>query len=276
VSASALKRHRLGVLGWPVSHSRSPAMQRAALQALGLHDWTYQHLPAPPELFPEIVRALPAAGFLGANVTVPHKPVALALADIKTPAATAVGAANTLTFLEDGTIEADNTDAPGLIAALNRDLKGTTAMILGAGGSARAAAWALREAGSEVAIWNRTPERAQALANDLGVTMVDRPRRATILLNTTTVGMDERLSDDDALTTLRLDSDQLGSYEQVVDFVYASTPTALLTAARRMGAVTVDGLAILVAQGALSLARWTGRVAPLEVMRAAAEGRGDG
>jgi len=268
--------HRLGVLGWPILHSRSPAMQNAALRALGLHDWTYQRLPAPPELFSELVRALPAAGFLGANVTVPHKHEALALADIRTPAATAIGAANTLTFLQGGAIEADNTDAPGLIQALNRDLEGTTAMILGAGGSARAAAWALREAGAEVAIWNRTPERAQALAKELSIELVDRPRRATILINATTVGMDERLSADEALTSLRLDSDQLGSYEQVVDFVYASTPTALLTAARRAGALTVDGLAILVAQGALSLARWSGRVAPLEVMRAAAEGRGDG
>jgi len=110
---------RLGVLGWPVAHSRSPAMQRAALEAAGLDGWTYQLLPVPPELFDETVRALPAAGFLGANVTIPHKEAALALADSATPLARTIGAANTLTFTVDG-IEADNTDAPGLLAAMPR------------------------------------------------------------------------------------------------------------------------------------------------------------
>jgi shikimate dehydrogenase len=267
---------RLGVIGWPVFHSRSPAMQNAALAALGLEGFTYQHLPAPPELFPEILRALPAAGFVGANVTVPHKHVALAMADSTTAAVRAIGAANSLSFGEDGTIHADNTDAPGMIDAIGRDLQGTTAMILGAGGTARAAAWALREAGSEVFIWNRTPERAAKLAQDLDVQMVAQPLRATILINTTTVGMDESTSTANALRSFGLDSDALDSYEQVVDFVYSSRPTALVTEARRRGVATVDGLQILVTQGALSLHQWTGRVAPLQVMRAAAEGGGNG
>ncbi|HZL54230.1 MAG TPA: shikimate dehydrogenase [Solirubrobacteraceae bacterium] len=267
---------RLGVIGWPVFHSRSPAMQNAALAALGLEGFTYQHLPAPPELFPEILRALPAAGFVGANVTVPHKHVALAMADSTTEAVRAIGAANSLSFGEDGTIHADNTDAPGMIDAIGRDLQGTTAMILGAGGTARAAAWALREAGSEVFIWNRTPERAAKLAQDLDVQMVAQPLRATILINTTTVGMDESTSTANALRSFGLDSDALDSYEQVVDFVYSSRPTALVTEARRRGVATVDGLQILVTQGALSLHQWTGRVAPLQVMRAAAEGGGNG
>src|SRR3954449_5692419 len=108
---------RLGVLGWPVAHSRSPAMQNAALAAAGLGDeWVYQLLPVPPELFAETVRALPAAGFLGANVTIPHKEAALALADEATAAAKEIGAANTLTF-HDGATAADNTDAPGVLAA---------------------------------------------------------------------------------------------------------------------------------------------------------------
>src|SRR3954452_4377769 len=106
---------RLGVLGWPVAHSRSPAMQNAALRALGLDDWHYQRLPVPPDLFDETVRALPAAGFVGANVTVPHKGAAWALATDATGAARAIGAANTLTFDGAG-IHADNTDAPGLIS----------------------------------------------------------------------------------------------------------------------------------------------------------------
>ena len=159
---------RLGVLGWPVAHSRSPAMHNAALRAVGLTGWRYQRLPVAPELFAETVRALPGAGFAGANVTIPHKEAALALADEATAAARAIGAANTLTFAPGGAIAADNTDAPGLLAALG-DLRPRSALILGAGGSARAVAYALAQAGAAVAVWNRTPERARALAADLGV-----------------------------------------------------------------------------------------------------------
>src|SRR4051812_36977968 len=111
--------HRLGVLGWPVSHSRSPAMHNAAFAALGMGDWHYQRLPAPPEIFEETVRSLPASGFVGAHVTIPHKEAALALADTATDAARATGAANTLSFGSDGAIAASNTDAPGLLAALS-------------------------------------------------------------------------------------------------------------------------------------------------------------
>src|SRR3954452_7934719 len=127
---------RLGVLGWPVAHSRSPAMQNAALRALGLDDWHYQRLPVPPDLFDETVRALPAAGFVGANVTVPHKEAALALATDATGAARAIGAANTLTFdAQSGAIHAANTDAPGFLAALEttgHTAAGLTCLILGA------------------------------------------------------------------------------------------------------------------------------------------------
>ena len=264
---------RLGVLGWPVFHSRSPAMHNAALRALRLdHAYAYQHLPAPPPLLREIVRALGPAGLAGAKVTIPHKHAALALADTASATARAIGAANTLTFLPGGGIEAENTDAPGLLQAIGRDPAGTSVQVLGAGGSARAAAYALRNAGASVRVWNRTPERARRLAADLKVEAVDRPRGATILVNTTTVGMDERTSEADALRSLGLDSDALGSYEQVVDLVYSSAPTPLLTAARSRGLATVDGLEVLVAQGALSFRRWTGRVAPLQVMREAAEG----
>ena len=162
-----------GVLGFPVAHSRSPAIQNAAFRELGL-DWRYVKLPVPPELFDETVRALPGSGYRGANVTIPHKRAALALADVRTPAAEAIGAANTLVFA-DGAIEADNTDAPGFLAALGEDPAGRRALVLGAGGAGRAVAWALREAGAaEVLVWNRSRERAAALAAELGVT----PRRA--------------------------------------------------------------------------------------------------
>jgi shikimate dehydrogenase len=272
--AEPLAPGRLGVLGWPVFHSRSPAMQRAAFEALGLRGWSYQHLPVPPELFVETVRALGAAGFVGANVTVPHKHVALALADSASAAAREIGAANTLSFRSDGTIAAENTDAPGLLAALGTGVAGRSAVVLGAGGTARAAVWALREAGAAVAVWNRHEDRAQALARDLGVAAIRRPRAADLLVNTTTVGMDGCMSRHEGLTTLALDSDLLHSYALVVDFVYATAPTVLVSEARRLGVSTVDGLAILVAQGALSFERWTGCVAPLGAMRRAAEGAG--
>src|SRR5436305_139013 len=143
-------RQRMGVVGWPVGHSRSPAMHNAALAAVGLTDWRYQLLPVPPAHFAETVRALPQAGFGGANVTIPHKEQALALADTATDRAKAIGAANTLLFdAADRSIHADNTDAPALIEALPLAPNGRTALVLGAGESARAAVWALRDAGAK-------------------------------------------------------------------------------------------------------------------------------
>jgi shikimate dehydrogenase len=274
---------RLGVLGWPVAHSRSPAMHNAALRAFGMEDWHYQKLPVPAEMFTETVRALGQAGFVGANVTIPHKQAALALADRSSDAARSIGAANTLTFAADGTISAENTDAPGLIAALGR-LDGLpahpSALILGAGGSARAAVWALREAGArEVSIWNRTPERAAELAGELGARTVDWPERADLLINCTSVGLERSASEPEGLNQLGLTFDQVGEYSYVVDMVYRSGVTQLLAAAREHGARTLDGLEILVAQGAISFELWTGRGAPREVMRDAArqpDGDGDG
>jgi shikimate dehydrogenase len=246
----ALKR--FGVLGWPVAHSRSPAMHRAAYEALGLTGWHYQKLPVPPEVFAETVRALPAAGYHGANVTIPHKEAALALADEATDAAREIGAANTLTFTSEGAIHADNTDAPGLIAAIGDPLP-HEALVLGAGGSARAAVWALTRAGVDVRVWNRTRERAEAL----GVPVADEPTGSGMLVNCTSVGLD----DPDALPA---DPD---GFEVVADLVYREGGTALARRAHDAGARVVDGLEILVRQGALSLERWSGRPAPLDAMR---------
>lgn len=254
---------RLGVVGWPVAHSRSPAMQNAALAALGLDAWRYQRLPIPPDRFAETIRALPAAGFHGVNVTVPHKEAALAVADAATEAARAIGAANTLTFTRAG-IHADNTDAPGLVAALPEPIAGRTALVLGAGGSARAVAWALRHAGAaHVGVLNRTPERAAQLAADLGVEVARAPGPADLLVNCTTVGLHDA-------GAAPIDLATIGDYAMVVDLVYRAGGTALTRAALAAGGRSVDGLEILVAQGALSLAAWTGRTAPLDVMRAAA------
>jgi shikimate dehydrogenase len=254
-------------------------MHNAALRALEMDDWRYQALPVPEELFAETARALGAAGFAGVNVTIPHKQAALALADRASEAARAIGAANTLSFSADGTIAAENTDAPGLVAALGQ-LAGLpaqpSALVLGAGGSARAAVWALRAAGArEVSVWNRTPARAVALAAELGVRAVSSPEPAELLINCTAVGLERSASEPEGLNQLGLTFDQVGEYPYVIDFVYRSDPTPLLAAARAHGAGTVDGLEILVAQGALSLELWTGREAPRDVMRRAAEADDD-
>jgi len=253
-----------GVLGFPVGHSRSPAMMNAAFAALGL-DWRYLRLPVPPERFAETVRALPGSGYRGANVTIPHKLAARALADDCSPAAAAIGAVNTLTF-EDGRVLADNTDAGGLLDAIGEPVP-ATALVLGAGGAGRAAVWALREASARVAVWNRTPERAAELAAELGVRRAAVPEPAELVVNATSVGL-ERAGEADALAELGLTG--LDPPRVVVDLVYGDEPTALSIWAARGGARVVDGLEVLARQGARSLERWTGRPAPLEVMRRAA------
>jgi len=259
---------RLGVLGWPVAHSRSPAMHNAALAALGMDDWHYQRLPVPPELFEQTTRALAQAGFVGANVTIPHKHAALALADGASETARAIGAANTLSFAPDGSIAAENTDAPGLIAAIGKAPRGLRALVLGAGGSARAAVWALLEAGAaEVSVWNRTPQRAQELAGELGARHAARLQPADLLVNCTSVGLRE---EPDELAQLGLTADAVGAYATVVDLVYRDGATALLSAARAGGSRAIDGVDVLVAQGALSFEVWTGRSAPPQEMRRAA------
>jgi shikimate dehydrogenase len=258
---------RLGVAGWPVAHSRSPAMHNAALEAVGLDSWRYQLLPLPPDLFAETVCALPGAGFAGINVTIPHKEAALALADEATATARAIGAANTLTFA-DGGVHADNTDAPGLLAALG-DERPATAVVLGAGGSARAVVHALSHVGAAVKVWNRDAQRARSLAGEFGAEAVQDLPPADLLVNCTSVGLADPSS---TFKDLPLRADALGEYACVVDLVYRAGGTGLLREAQRHGARVIDGIEVLVRQGALSFERWTGRAAPLEVMRRAARG----
>jgi shikimate dehydrogenase len=261
-------RTRLGVLGWPVAHSRSPVIQGAALRAVGLSNWRYQLLPVPPELFDETVRALPNAGFRGANVTIPHKEAALRLADSASASARAIGAANTLTFDDCGAITAENTDAPALIDALPFAPAGRTALVLGAGGSARAAVWALLDAGArEVRIWNRNPERARSLCAELGGTPVQVAEPADVLVNCTSVGLDRT---ELTLEQLPIEAEHLTGFGCVIDLVYRDGGTPLAKAARARTIPVVDGLELLVGQGALSFERFTGRPAPVAVMRAAA------
>jgi len=244
-------------------------MHNAAFEALGL-EWRYLALGVPPERFEETVKALPASGYRGVNVTVPHKLAALRLADRSSAAAAAIGAANTLTFAGGGEIAAENTDAPGLIAAIGAPSAGLRAVVLGAGGAARAAAWALREAGAAVSVWNRTRERAVRLASELGVRQVDRPGAAHLLVNATTIGLDADVEERAALDSLGLAGADPPA--TVVDLVYARATTPVCAWAERGGARVIDGLEVLVRQGALSFELWTGQSAPLEIMRAAARG----
>lgn len=262
-------------------------MHRAALTALGLEGWSYQHLPVPPELFVETVRALPGSGFCGANVTIPHKEAALALATEREEEVDAIGAANTLTFAGDD-IAAANTDAAALLALAPEDPG--LALVLGAGGSARAAVWALRRRGAEVLVWGPTNERAVALAADLGATAVGQAELAgrkageaghagtgaaigrgediDVIVNCTPIGL---TAGDDPFSSLPLRRTDLERARAVIDLAYAAQETTLVATARAAGVPdVVDGIEILAAQGALSLERWTGRRAPVEVMRAAA------
>jgi shikimate dehydrogenase len=183
-----------------------------------------------------------------------------------------VVSSNTLVFADDGKIVADNTDAPALIAALPFDARDQTAVVLGAGGSARAVVWALVGAGARrVVIWNRSPLRASALADELDATALSSSESlptADILVNCTSVGLDGG----DPFGPLPLAADHLSNYRCVVDLVYTPAGTRLIDTAADAGTATVDGLEILVGQGALSFEQFTGLPAPLDVMRAAARG----
>lgn len=261
---------RYGVVGYPVDHSVSPQMHEAAYAELGI-DAVYQRLPIPPQLFAETVRALPDSGFAGVNVTIPHKVAAAELADQLSAAVIEIGAANTLSF-RGGEIHADNTDAPGLIAALGRPLDGARVLVLGAGGTARAAAWALASAGAVVTIHNRTAERASQLAAVLGVAATDHTGGGDdyeVIVNTTSVGMDPTLDQRGVVAQLGLDLSALGANVTVVDFVYRAGGSPLALAAAAQGLEAIDGRELLVRQGALSFELWFGREAPLETMRAA-------
>jgi shikimate dehydrogenase len=261
---------RLAVIGHPVAHSRSPVMQNAALAELGLAGgWSYEAIDLAPAEFERRVGAMASEGFAGANVTVPHKHAALALADLPSEVAGEIGAANTLTFAE-GEIRAHNTDAGGFLAALPAFPGGKRALVLGAGGAARAVVWALEGEGAQVDVWNRTAQRAEEICAELGGTPVPDPDQGAyeLIVNTSAAG----LAGEDPFQHLPLAADRFSPGQTVVDMVYGDTPSPLLDAARAAGATVVDGIEVLVQQGALSLRIWTDREPPLDVMRAAARG----
>jgi shikimate dehydrogenase len=254
-------------------------MQNAALEALGLGDeWTYEALDLEPGEFAPRVRELPGQEYVGVNVTIPHKQAALELADQASEAATEIGAANTLSFA-DGVIHAENTDATGLLSALPDPPAGKVALVLGAGGSARAAVWALAGQAASVSVWNRTPERADQLVRDLAGTTAEgrltpvsaeqiRANGFDLIVNCTAVGM----GDEDPFEELPLDPEWFDAKITLVDLVYAGGESRLVRVARERSATAVDGLEVLVQQGGESLRLWTGLDPPLDVMREAARG----
>jgi shikimate dehydrogenase len=206
---------------------------------------------------------------VGANVTVPHKGAALLVSERRSGVAREIGAANTLTFEEDE-IRADNTDAQGLMESLPESPAGRRALVLGAGGAARAVVWALTREGTEVSVWNRTPERAAKLCAELGGEVVEDPGPGDyeLIVNSTSVG----LRGEDPFADLPLASDWFGFSQTVVDLVYGDRQSKLLQVAGEAGAKVVDGLEVLVHQGAASFRIWTGVDPPIDVMRDAARG----
>jgi shikimate dehydrogenase len=268
-----------GVMGHPVGHSLSPAMHNAAYAALGI-DAVYVPLPVTPEALHDAVRGAHALGFLGVNVTVPHKQRAAGMCVALDRVAEEIGAVNTLRRVAEG-YEGYNTDAPACLALLEAAgvAEGARALVLGAGGAARAAAWALMRLGGRVKVASRRLETAAELCQlmlatspEEGVRMQPAPwadiaaeaRAADVVVNATPLGLSGR----DALPPLGL-----GRGQVAVDFVYGAT--AFAGAARAGGATLVSGEDLLVRQGALAFTLWLGRAAPEAVMtEAVAKARG--
>ncbi|MGU3386147.1 shikimate dehydrogenase [Methylobacterium sp. D53M] len=257
---------RAFVVGHPIAHSRSPLIHGHWLAVHGIPG-SYERLDVAPEAFPDFIRALPASGYRGGNVTIPHKEAVFALVDTLTPRAKTIGAVNTLVVGPDGRIRGDNTDAPGFCAHLDHSLgaawpdrAGGTALVLGAGGAARAIVVGLAERGlRRVWVANRTAARAEAvaaLAPGVGAALAwdDLPAalpETGLLVNTTSLGMKGQ-------PPLAVDLSLLPADAAVADIVYAPLETELLAAARRRGLAAVDGLGMLLHQAVPGFAAWFG------------------
>jgi shikimate dehydrogenase len=253
-----------GVIGWPVSHSRSPRLHGFWLRQYGI-DGAYMALPVHPQKLDQALRALPVLGFAGVNITLPHKEAALALVDRSTAEARRIGAVNTVIVGDDGLLEGRNTDGFGFLENLRAVLPGWRAergpaVLLGAGGSARAVAAALLEAGApEIRVVNRGAERSRRLAEDLGgpfrlFTWAETAAAlagAALLVNTTMLGMIGQ-------PVLDLDLSPLPREAAVNDIVYAPLETPLLARARARGHPVVDGLGMLLHQARPGFAAWFG------------------
>jgi shikimate dehydrogenase len=253
-----------GVIGWPVAHSLSPRLHGYWLQTLGI-DGAYVPLPVAPENISDALRALPKLGFAGANVTVPHKEAALAAVDEVSEIANRIGAVNTLICKSDGTLYGDNTDAFGFIENLRAGAPSWRpdsgcALVLGAGGAARAVITALIDAGvTEISLSNRTLARAYDVAQYIGGNVAVVPWEArdtaaegvTLLVNTTTLGMTGK-------APLEMDIRALADDAVVTDIVYAPLQTPLLASAHARGLTTVDGLGMLLHQARPGFEAWFG------------------
>lgn len=250
-----------GVMGWPIAHSRSPRIHGHWLAEHGI-DGAYVPLAIRPEHLGEAFSALPKVGFRGWNITLPHKEAALRLVDTRTPAADRIGAVNTVTVQADGSLSGDNSDAFGFIAHLEQSApdwpRQRPAVVLGAGGAARAICFALLEAGvPEIRLTNRTPARAESLAaaNGAAVHAVAWGEResalegAGLLVNTTSLGMHGQ-------PPLEMRLDALPADAVVNDIVYVPLETSLLAAARARGLHAVDGLGMLLHQARPGFERW--------------------
>ncbi len=262
MSAATIKA---GVMGWPISHSRSPRLHGYWLTCYGI-DGTYEALAIAPADLAEQLGSLRDRGFAGVNLTVPHKEAALALVTSLSPTARAIGAVNTVVVGADGKLGGDNTDGFGFLENLRQDAAGWSAdtgpaVVLGAGGAARAICHALAEAGApEIRIVNRTLARAEALAGDLAGPLMpwswdDRGAAlagVALMVNTTTLGM---VGQD----PLDLDLASLPTEAVVNDIVYAPLETPLLAAAAARGNPVVDGLGMLLHQARPGFEAWFGR-----------------
>ncbi len=278
----------VGVIGWPIAHSLSPAMHNAAFDALGLN-WRYLAFPVRSGEVPAAIAGLVALGYRGTNVTVPHKEAVLRAMDVVPPRVRAFGAVNTVIIDRDeeglATLRGENTDVDGFTHALREDgfePAGKCILVVGAGGGARGVVYALCEAGAdEVVVLNRTPARASALVADLASStgsttlrageltpdaLEAHAHQADLVVNTTTVGMWPYVE-----ASIWPDDRALPADLAVCDLVYRPLETRLLRQARSAGAKAIDGLGMLIAQGALSFEMWTGQWPPVDVMRAACE-----
>ena len=252
------------VLGDPIGHSKSPRMHNFWLKKYGIAG-RYLPLAVKDSDLETVIRAMPKMGFVGANITVPHKVAVMAIADQISDRAVLIGAANTLTFSDDGRILADNTDGHGFISNLKQNAKNWNAssgpaVVLGAGGAARAVIVALADAGApEILLTNRTKPKAEALKDEFGarVKVIDWVQagnvleEATTVVNTTSLGMTGQ-------PELRTPLDGLRSGTVVSDLVYSPLKTNFLKAAEGYGCQTVDGLGMLLHQGAPGFERWFG------------------
>ncbi len=262
-----MNEHRIplaGVIGSPIAHSRSPRLHKHWLRVYGLPG-DYVPLHVEPEDLVEVIRSLPKMGFVGVNITIPHKVAVLELADLVTDRATLIGAANTLIFRKDGKIHADNTDGYGFIANLKQNAPGWNpaagpAAVLGAGGAARAVIASLIEVGvPEILLSNRTRPKSDALKSEFGqrVRVVDwvqagnMMEEAATVVNTTSLGMV-------GAAEFRVPLDGLRPGTVVSDLVYAPLKTRLLVEAEAAGCVAVDGLGMLLHQAVPAFERWFG------------------